>query len=127
MNIQNRANNRKGTQEMSNELTILWTNADPITAQFMVFMYAGNAVPKGWWDKVRIIVWGATTKLVAENKEIQEELLDLKSKGVQVEVCIACAKKLGVAEELAALGLDLKFMGEPLTGIIKSDGKLITI
>lgn len=110
-----------------NSLNILWTNADPVTANLMVFMYAENAIPRGWWDSVRIIIWGGTAKLVAENKEIQERLLELISKGVKVEACIACATELGVAKELTELGLDLKPMGLPLTEIIKSGAKLITI
>ena len=108
-------------------LNILWTNADPVTARLMVFMYAENALSRGWWESVRIIVWGATARLVAENKEIQEKLLDMKSKGVQVDACIACARELGVEEELTELGLNLMPMGGDLTELIKSDAKLITI
>ncbi|MFA9423942.1 MAG: DsrE family protein [Sedimentibacter sp.] len=109
------------------KLTILWTNADPLTAEMMVFMYAEASLKYKWWDSVEIIVWGATAKLVAENKHIQEKLLDVKAKGVEVGFCIACATKLGVADEIDALGFELKSMGPPLTEILKTDGKLITI
>lgn len=93
---------------MENKLTILWTNADPTTAELMVFMYAEAAITRGWWDGVKIIVWGATAKLVAENKHIQEKLLDIKSKGVEVGFCIACATELGIVDEIEALGFELK-------------------
>lgn len=112
---------------MKDKLNILWTNADPDTAEMMVFMYAEASLVYKWWDSVKIIVWGATAKLVAENKKIQEKLLDIKSKGVEVEFCIACATKLGVEDEIEALGFVLKPMGQPLTEILKQDGKLLTV
>ena len=109
------------------QLNILWTNADPITAEMMVFMYAGASLRYEWWESVKIIVWGATTKLVAEDKKIQDRLLALKAEGVEVQFCVACAKELGVADQIEALGFELKPMGQPLTEILKNDGKLLTI
>jgi len=46
------------------------TNDNPITAEKMVFMYTINSLIHGWWEKVTLIVWGATTKLVNENANI---------------------------------------------------------
>ena len=56
---------------MKDELHILWTNADIITSEKMMFMYARNALLNRWWKKVTVIIWGATEKLAAENKIIQ--------------------------------------------------------
>lgn len=112
---------------MENKLTILWTNADPLTAEFMVFMYAKASLKQAWWQEVEIIVWGATAKLVAENKNIQEKLLNTIENGVKVRFCRACASQLGAAETLETLGFQLEYMGQPLTEILKQDGKLITI
>ena len=52
---------------MENKLTILWTNADSITAELMVFMYSEASIGRGWWNEVEIIVWGATIKLVVKD------------------------------------------------------------
>lgn len=112
---------------MKDNLLILWTNADPNTAEMMVFMYAKNAKINKWWDDITIIVWGATAKLVAENKNIQEKLLELKSIGVEVSFCISCATKLGVVDQIKELGLELKAWGIPLTTFIKNDAKILTI
>ncbi len=112
---------------MENKLTILWTNADPITSELMVFMYAENSLKHQWWQEVEIIVWGATAKLVSENKMIQEKLLDLQKKGVRVRFCISCAKKLAVDETVKALGFEIEKMGQPLTEILKNKERLITI
>jgi hypothetical protein len=111
----------------NNKLTILWTNADPDTAEKMVFMYAKASLQYGWWEKVSIIVWGATAKLVAQDEHIQSKLLELKESGVEVGFCIACATQLGVVDQIEALGFELKSMGSPLTEILKNDGKLLTV
>lgn len=110
-----------------NKLTILWTNADPVTAELMVFMYAGASLERGWWDHVTLIVWGATAKLVAEDKDIQTKLLKLKENGVEVQFCIACATELGVVDTIENLGFELLPMGTPLTEILKNKESLLTI
>jgi len=110
-----------------NKLTILWTNADPDTAEMMVFMYAGAALKYEWWEEVEIIVWGATAKLVVENQHIQAKLIELEASGVKVGFCIACATKLGVVDQIKELGFELRPMGPPLTEILKSGGKLLTV
>lgn len=112
---------------MEDKLTILWTNADILTSEHMVFMYAKASLSHGFWKKVEIIIWGATAKLVAENLDIQKKLLEVESCGVKVRGCIACAKALDVEDTLRGIGLELLPMGQPLTDILKTDGKLITI
>ncbi len=109
------------------KLNILWTNADLITAEKMVFMYAVNAMRQNWWDEVTIIVWGATAKLVAENKGVQILINDAREEGIHISACRSCAGQLGVVDSLEALGLEVIYWGEPLTELIKADEKLITI
>jgi hypothetical protein len=55
-------------------LYVLWTNADPVTAEKMVFMYTINSLIHCWWEKVTLTIWGAPTKLVSENADIQEKI-----------------------------------------------------
>lgn len=112
---------------MDNELFILWTNDNIMTAEKMVFMYAHNAVKKKWWEKVTLIIWGSTAKLVSENTNIQERLKEMQKDGVAITACRACAEQVGAVEKLRELGFELKYWGEPLTDIIKSGKKLITI
>lgn len=110
-----------------NTLYILWTNADPLTARLMVMMYAKNSLLRGWWEKVVLIVWGATAKLVAEDAAIQEELKVLQYVGVHVTACIACARELGVVERLQALDIEVVSWGPLLTDVLRNNEKLITI
>lgn len=110
-----------------NHLNILWTNADPITVEHMVMLYAKGAVTRNWFDKVTVIVWGNSSKLVAENETIQNLVINCQEAGVEFVGCLHCAQQLGAEEKLTELGVDLKYMGAPLTDLIKNDEHLITI
>ena len=109
------------------ELYILWTNETPITAEKMVFMYGINSIIRGWWEKVTIIVWGATALLVSENKDIQKKVKEAQEKGIHIIACKACADQLGVTDSLEKLGIEVDYTGELLTNILKSKKTLITI
>ena len=113
--------------EDKNSLHILWTNADPVTSEKMVMMYATNAMINGWWESVTVIIWGATAKLVAENAQIQESIKVAMNVGVKFSACIACARQLGVIEKLEALGIEVIAWGQPLTEILKGNEKLLTV
>ncbi|MGE4485871.1 MAG: DsrE family protein [Oscillospiraceae bacterium] len=112
---------------MNDKLYILWTNADILTSEKMVMMYATNSILKDWWKEVTVIIWGATAKLVSENAMIQEKIKIAQNVGVKFTACKACTDQLGVTDKLAELGVEAKYWGQGLTDILKSDEKLITI
>jgi len=112
---------------MNKHLYVLWTNDNLITAEKMVFMYTINSLIHGWWEKVTLIVWGATAKLVSENTDIQEKIKQAVKAGVHITACKACADQLGVTEDLEKLGIEVKYWGVPLTEILTNDEKLLTI
>lgn len=113
--------------QQSNKLYILWTNADILTSDKMVMMYATNSMYNHWWDEVTIIVWGAPAKLVAENVMIQEKLKIAAHAGVHISACRACAEQLGIMEKLEELGLEVIYWGQGLTDILQGGDKLITV
>ncbi len=109
------------------KLLVVWSSGDKDVAKNMVFMYTYNAKLQGWWKTVRFLVWGASSKLLAEDKELQDYLKKMKEAGVELFACKACADIYGLADKLASLGLDVKYMGVPLTEILKkSDWRTIT-
>ncbi|NPD47305.1 MULTISPECIES: DsrE family protein [unclassified Lentimicrobium] len=110
-----------------NKLNILWTTNNRDTITHMISMYAVNTLKKGLWDEVSIIVWGASVKLLGENEDLQKEVITIMEKGVQIGACRACCDNMGVTDTLEKLGIDVKYMGEPLTEILKQDGKLLTV
>ncbi len=76
---------------------------------------------------VEIIIWGPTSKLVAEDETIQEKIKMAQHAGVIIKACISCANMFGVTDKLKSLDIEVEPMGLPLTDILKSNGKLLTI
>ena len=109
------------------KLNILWTNADILTSEKMVMMYATNSMLSKWWDEVTVIIWGATAKLVAENEDIQTYIKMAQQAGVKFSACKACTDQLGVSSQVAALNIEIIYWGEGLTELLKNNEKLITI
>jgi hypothetical protein len=108
-------------------LYVLWTNDNPVTAEKMVFMYTVNSLRHGWWEKVTLIIWGAPTKLVSEDENIQKMVKGALEAGVHITACKACADQLGVTETLEKLNIEVKYWGVSLTEILTKGEKLLTI
>ncbi len=113
--------------DQADKLVILWTSQDKEVAQKMVFMYAKNSKLRDWWGQVCLIIWGPAARLMATDAELQEELEELKHAGVKLQACKACADQYGVSEKLADLGVEVIFMGLPLTNYLKGDWEVLSI
>ena len=73
-----------------------------------------------------LIVWGPSSKLLVEDKDLQVKIKTMLNDGVIVQACIACADMYNVTEDLRSLGIEVKGMGKPLTEMLKSDWKVLT-
>ncbi len=113
-------------EDRADHLVVVWSSGDREVALKMVFMYTYNAKRKEWWDDVTLIVWGPSAKLIAEDEELKEYVLKMKDAGVRLEACKACADMYKVSGHLEALGIDVKYMGKPLTEYIKGGGSIVT-
>lgn len=111
----------------ANRLHILWTSGDREIALKMVFMYGLNSKLRGWWDEVHLIVWGASAKLLAGDAELKMHVSSMISSGVKFSACKKCSDEYGVSDVLAGLGIDVRYMGEPLTEILKSGDRLLAL
>ncbi len=108
------------------KLVVVWSSGDREVALHMVFMYTKNSKLKNWWKDVCLIVWGPSAKLLTEDKELQDELKELQKAGVELQACKACADRYGVSEQLADLGIEVIYMGNPLTEYLKGGCSVLT-
>ncbi len=113
-------------QEKQERLVVLWATGDRDVAEKSCLMYAHAAKRNGWFDEVVLIVWGSSSRLLAEDEALQEKVKAMKSDGVILEACIACSNMLGVTDELKDLGIDVKGMGLPLSDYLKSGYHVLT-
>ncbi len=111
---------------VSESLVVIWSSADREVAKKMVFMYTRNSRLKGWWGRVRLVVWGPSAMLLTQDSELQEELEDVKAVGVELLACKACADLYGVTDKLAVLGIEVIYMGAPLTEMLKAGWTCLT-
>ncbi|PLX66734.1 MAG: DsrE family protein [Denitrovibrio sp.] len=110
----------------NNELAVIWSSSDPDVAHSTVFMYTLNAKCREWWNVVHLVIWGPSAKLLAEDVSIQLKMKDMIQAGVNVTACRENADIYNVADDLADLGINVKYMGEPVTEMLKSGAKIIT-
>ncbi len=114
--------------EDNDTLHIVWINSDPVTVKLMVFMYATNGLCKGWWKHVHVLAWGGAAKLLAEDAEIQDKARAFQQAGGDLSACRRCAEELGIVEKLEAFGdIDVFYVGEHVTRLIKNGAHLITL
>jgi hypothetical protein len=111
------------------ELVVVWTSGDREVALKMVFMYSLNSKRFKWgWKNVTLVVWGPSSKLLSSDKELQEHLVRIRDAGVKVLACKKCSDLYGVSEDLKHLGIDVKYMGKPLTDYLRDENfRVITV
>ena len=109
-----------------NRLAVIWSSGDPEVANKVCLMYTQNAKRQKWFDEVTLIVWGPSAKLLATNRDLQTTIQSMLKDGVKIQACQACSDSYGVSDDLRKLGIEVKYMGRPLTDILKQGWKVLT-
>lgn len=112
-------------QTGKNSLVILWSSGDEEVFYKVVFPYGLNSKQREWWDEVELLIWGPSSKLLAENKDLQEKVKKMKDIGVNLTACKWCADQYKVSDTLEELGVEVKYMGKALTDYIKSGREVL--
>ena len=120
------ANVKAGEIVEKEKLVVLWVSGDRDVAEKSCLMYAHAAKKMEWFDEVVLIVWGSSSRLLAEDPALQEKIMKMGEDGVILEACIACSDQFGVTEKLLELDIDVKGMGGPLTRYLKEGYHVLT-
>ncbi len=107
------------------ELVVLWTTAEKEVFTKMIGIYVYNAKKSAWFDEVTFIVWGPSSKLLAEDEEIQGWIEKFKEQGIILEACIWCSNQYGVTEDLKNMGIDVRGMGRSLSDYLNDANKKV--
>ena len=108
------------------KLRILWTTGEKDVAMRMIFIYIMDAMSMGRWDIIQLIIWGPSAKLLSEDLQVQKEIDFILQSGVEVVACEGCTEAYGITNKIKSLGIEIKYMGEPLTQYLQDGDKLIT-
>lgn len=115
-----------GASSNQEKLLVIWTSGDRDVALKMVFMYTRNSKKNYWWNRVRLVVWGPSAKLLAGDEELQGQIKIMKDCGVELYACSACADMYGVTPILKELGVEVIPMGVPLTEMLQEGWTTLT-
>lgn len=116
-----------GTNRPENDkIVILWSSGDTAVFEKVVYPYTLNSRRMDWWKEAELLIWGPSAKLLAENSDIQEKVAEIRDAGVSLTACKWCADEYSVSEQLSSLGVDVKYMGKPLTEYLKSGIHVLT-
>lgn len=119
-------NNNQTPVNPQEKLVVIWSSADREVAMNVVFMYTLNSKLRQWWPNVELVVWGPSARLLATDTDLQDYINTMNGAGVKVKACKACADIYGVTPVLEKLGIEVIYMGEPLTHYLKEGYKVLT-
>jgi hypothetical protein len=108
-------------------LHIIWTSPDPLVAGEMVLMYSKNAMLNHWWDRVTVVAWGASQKLLLEDETVYEKVKIAQLAGVEFSSCISCAIDLGTLDELTKRGIESIRWGQKLSLLLQNGKHVLTV
>lgn len=112
--------------ETPTKLALLWSTADREVALHPIFMYAHNGKKLAWWEEVVLIIWGPSVNLLTQDEELQEKIKAMIQVGVKVKACRNCADSYDATEALERLGVEVDYMGQPLTAMLKDGWATLT-
>ena len=84
-------------------------------------LYGGVSLPRGYWERVHVMFWGASITQARDNKGIREKVQAIQKEGVEFSSCIVCAQEYEAVEALESISIPCNHTGELLTQALKSD------
>ena len=104
---------------MASKVFALVSSADREVALEVGLIYPLNAAKKGWMDEVKVIFFGPSEKVVANDAEVQGRIKELLEAGVEVLACKWCADRMGITEKLEATGMKVVYVGSVISDLLK--------
>jgi hypothetical protein len=112
----------------NDELVVVWTSGDRDVADSMVLMFVGGAPKYKFWeaDKITLLIWGPSAKLLASDEGLQKQVREIKTAGIDVLACKACSDRYGVSAKLEELGVTVRYAGKDLANFIREGRHILT-
>jgi hypothetical protein len=112
--------------KMASKVFVMLSSADREVALEVGLVYPLNAKKKGWMDDVKVIIFGPSEKVCANDAEVQGRLKELQEAGVEVIACKWCADRMGITQKLEAIGIQVVFVGSVISDLIKDGWASLT-
>lgn len=103
---------------MSDKIVVIIGSADAGKARTGA-MYAVNALKHGWLDDVRLFLFGPAEELLLHDLELQRLLGEYQALEGQPIACKFIADRDDISEGVAALGMQVEYVGAMISDLIK--------
>lgn len=103
---------------MSDKVVVVISTAEKEKV-YAGMMYAVNAIKQSWMKEVKLIFFGPSEKLLLDDSELQgyvKEYLELKGEAV---ACKFISDNDKSSENISEMGLQVDYVGEILSNLIK--------
>jgi len=82
-------------------------------------MYAVNSLKHKWLTDVRLFFFGPAEGLLLRDEDLQELVMEYHRQGGTAVACRYLSDREGSSAGLDDLGLDVAYVGEPISDLIK--------
>ena len=102
---------------MSDKIIIIITSGDRDVVK-TALMFARNSLKHKWLEDVKIIFFGPSEQLVANDPDFAKEVQKICMQGDSI-ACKFISDNEGISESLAQLGLQIEYVGAIIADFIK--------
>lgn len=103
---------------MSDKVVVIIGTAERDKAEAGL-MYAVNATKYGWLADVKLFFFGPAEELLLVDEDLQELLREFQRQDKTPVACKFLADRNGSDEALSGLGLEVAYVGEMISSLIK--------
>ncbi len=103
---------------MTDKVLVIISSADPAKARTGI-LYATNALANGWLEAVKLIFFGPSQKLLLNNPDLQQAVQHYQEMDETVVACKFLADEEKSSQSIAALGIQVDYVGEMISNFIK--------
>jgi hypothetical protein len=111
---------------MAAKVFVVLSSGDREVALEVGLVYPLNAAKKGWMDEVKVIIFGPSEKIVANDAEVQVRIKETLEQGVEILACKWCADRMGITEKLEAVGIKVVYVGSVISDLLKEGWASLT-
>ena len=113
-------------KNMASKVFVILSSGDREVALEVGLVYPLNAKTKGWMDEVKVIIFGPSEKIAANDAEVQAKLKEIQKAGVEVMACKWCADRMNITDKLEAAGIKVVYVGSIISDLLKDGWASLT-
>jgi len=104
---------------MSEKLAVILTSAEHKVLE-MGLVYAKNVISYKWMADTKVYIFGASEVTIATDPELRQYVKEIIDLGTVPLACKWCSDNYRVSGLLAELGVEVEYIGEPVSEAIRA-------